>query len=96
MLAQRSSHCTELTRTHEKIIGLLFQVIWEIPEELRRELSRLGSKWTLRSLRAQVNYASLPGCGSSSRVSSKTVSRALLFMVSKREHVAWLAIECLT
>ena len=37
-----------LPRTHEKIIGLLFQVIWEIPEELRRELSRLGSKSTLR------------------------------------------------
>ena len=25
---------------HEKITGLLFQVIWEIPEELRRELSK--------------------------------------------------------
>jgi hypothetical protein len=45
-----------LTRTHEKIIGLLFQVVWKIPEELRRELSRLGSKSTLRSLRAQVKY----------------------------------------
>lgn len=31
------------TRTYEKIISLLFQVIWEIPEELRMELSRLGS-----------------------------------------------------
>ena len=25
---------------HEKITGLLFQVLWELPEELRRELSK--------------------------------------------------------
>jgi hypothetical protein len=33
-------------------ISLRIQVIWEIPEELRRELSRLDSEPTLRWLRA--------------------------------------------
>ena len=42
-----------LPRTHEKISGLLFQVIRKIPEELRRGLTRLFEP-TLRSLRAQV------------------------------------------
>lgn len=49
MLAQKIFSCTELNLgTHEKIIGSLVQVIWEIPEELRRELSRLDSASTLR------------------------------------------------
>jgi hypothetical protein len=38
------------------IIGLLFSGGLENPEELRRELSRLDSQSTLRSLRAQVKY----------------------------------------
>lgn len=42
-------------------IGLLFQVIWEFPEELRRELSRLDSMATLRVFRAQVNLTTSPG-----------------------------------
>ena len=48
-------HGAYLARTR-RFIGLLFQVVWEIPEELRRELSRLGSQSTLRWLRAQVKY----------------------------------------
>jgi hypothetical protein len=34
---------------------LLIQVIWEIPEELRRELSGLNSKTTIRVPGLEVN-----------------------------------------
>jgi hypothetical protein len=46
-----------------KIVGLLYQVIRRIPEELRRELSRLDSKATLpeaglESKRARLKFRS--------------------------------------
>jgi hypothetical protein len=41
--------------------GLLYQVIWQIPEELRRELSRLDSQTTLHERKARSQLCILKG-----------------------------------
>jgi len=48
LMAQLDLQLARTTPSTHLRFGLLLQVIWEIPEELRRELSRLDSKLTLR------------------------------------------------